>query len=54
MLSKIMSAVFHGKISIRSLRVRGVVATSRNGLSEDRKFSLAATAKEKEISGVPN
>ena len=45
-----MSVVFHGKISIRSLGVRGVVATSRNSISADRKFSLAATAKEKEIS----
>jgi len=41
-------------ISIRRLGVRGVVAASRNRYSEERKFSLAATAKEKEISGVPN
>ncbi len=44
-----MSVVFHGKISIRSLGVRGVVATSRNCFSEDRKFSLAVTAKEEEV-----
>jgi len=49
-----MSVAFHGKISIRSLGVRRAGAASRNGLSEDWKSSLAATAKEKEISGVPS
>jgi len=49
-----MSVVFHGKISIRSLGVRGVVAASRNRISEDRKFSFAGSVKEKEISDVPS
>ena len=49
-----MSVAFHDKIAIRSLGVRGVVVISRNRYSEARKFSFAATAKEKEISGVPS
>ena len=52
--SKTMSVVFHGKISIRSLGVRGVVAASSNRYSEDRKFALAGSVKEEEISRVPS
>jgi len=49
-----MSPVFHDKISMRSIGVRGVVAASRNCFSEDQKFSLAASAKKKDVSGVPS